>query len=213
MRRTAALILATAAGPALALDCGAIIDRDVVLDADLDCPRHEAALVVARSGVRIDLAGHTIRGGVDGTAIALADVSGVQIAGPGVIERARTGIEAERVRGLAVSGVDFVGLGEGVRLTNARRATVVDNRFRHIAGHAVVALSLPYALSAGGEHRVHGNLVVDSGYGVLVGGGIGSQVTANRFDAVETFAVQAYGPAHAVNGNDYGAIGVAAVAD
>jgi hypothetical protein len=213
MRLPAILLLAAATSPALALDCGAVVDRDVVLDADLDCPHHAAALRVARDGVRIDLAGHAIRGDADGTAIALADVSGARIHGPGRIEGVRTGVEAERVRGLTVAGVDFVGVGEGVRLTNARNATVVDNRFRHVAGHAVVALSLPYALSAGGGHVVEGNVVVDSGYGVLLGGGRGSRVAANRFEDVETFAVQAYGPAHTVTGNDFDGIGVAAVVD
>lgn len=215
MRVVLSLLLATTALPAAALDCGATIDRDVVLTRDLDCRDAPVALSVVRSGVRIDLAGHAIRGAPGATAIELEDVHGVSIVGPGRIEGAMTGIEATRARGLSVHGIDFVHVGEGVRLTNASHAQVSGNRFEDIAGHAVVALALPGALSRGGGHRISGNDVRGAEYGVLVDGPFArpSSIDGNAFDDIGTFGVMAPAAFDAVQDNRFGRVGVAAVID
>lgn len=215
MRVASFLLLATAALPAAALDCGAIVDRDVVLTRDLDCRDAGPALAVVRSGVRIDLAGHAIRTAPDATAIELADVHGVSITGPGRIEGAMTGIEATRARGLSVRGVDFVHVGEGVRLTNASHAEIAGNRFADVAGHAVVALTLPGALARGGGHRIVANQVHGAEYGVLVDAPQGrpSSIDDNTFDDIGTFGVMAPAAFDAVHGNRFGAVGVAVVVD
>lgn len=215
MRFASFLLLATAALPAAALDCGAFVDRDLVLTRDLDCPDAGPALTVVRSGVRIDLAGHAIRTAPDATAIELADVHGVSITGPGRIEGAMTGIEATRTRGLSVRGVDFAHVGEGVRLTNASQAGIAGNRFADIAGHAVVALTLPGALMRGGGHRIAGNQVRGAEYGVLVDAPQGrpSSIDDNTFDDIGTFGVLSPSPVDAVQGNQFGAVGVAAVVE
>lgn len=215
MRVVLSLLLATSALPAAAFDCGAIIDRDVVLTRDLDCRDAGAALTVVRSGVRIDLDGHAIRTSSDATAIALEDVHGVSIEGPGRIEGAMTGIEATRARGLSVRGIDFVHVGEGVRLTNASHARIAGNRFDGIAGHAVLALTLPGALSRGGGHRIVANEVRSAEYGVLVDAPLGraSSIDGNVFDDIGTFGVMAPWPQDDVAGNRFGVVGVAAVVD
>jgi len=213
MRLALSLLLAATAVPAAALDCGAVVDHDVVLTRDLDCDGD--ALRVVRSGARIDLAGHTIRTGPDATAIALEDVHGVGVAGPGRIEGAMTGVEATRAHGLVVQGVDFVAVGEGVRLTNASHAGIAGNRFDGVAGHAVVALTLPGALSRGGGHRIVANQVHDAEYGVLVDAPVGraSSIADNTFDAIGTFGVIAPANSDAVHGNRFGTVGVAGVVD
>jgi hypothetical protein len=213
MRIALCLALATAAVPALALDCGAIVDRDVALDRDLDCDG--PALIVARHGVRIDLAGHTIRSTPEASAIEVEGVHGVIVQGPGRIEGAMTGIEATRARDLSVHGIDFAHLGEGVRLTNASHADIAGNRFEAIAGHAVVALSLPGALSRGGGHRIAGNAIHGAEYGVRVGGAFArpSLIEANAFDDIGSLGVFAPWPAEVGAHNRFGAVGVAAVVD
>lgn len=213
MRAVLFLALASAAVPAFAVDCGAIVDRDVRLTRDLDCAG--TALTVVRSGVRIDLAGHAIHSAPDASAIEVADVRGVSIEGPGRIEGAMTGIDATRARGLSVRGIDFVHVGEGVRLTNVSQAEVSGNRFVGVAGHAVVALSLPGALSRGGGHRIAGNDVRGAEFGVLVDGPFArpSSIDGNAFDDIAAIGVLAPWPAEVGAGNRFGSIGVAAVAD
>jgi hypothetical protein len=213
MRVASFLLLATAALPAAAIDCGAVVDRDLVLARDLDC--NGTALVVVRDGVRIDLAGHAIRSAPHATAIAIEDVHGVSITGPGRIEGAMTGIDATRARGLSVRGVDFVHVGEGVRLTNASHADVSGNRFASVAGHAVVALSLPGSLAQGGGHRIAGNDVRGAEYGVLVDGPFArpSSIDGNAFDRIAGIGVLAPWPAEVGGGNRFGVVGVAAVVD
>lgn len=213
MRVVLSLLLATAAAPSLALDCGTPVDRDLTLAGDLDCRGSPSGLVVVRSGVRIDLAGHRIRSGAAGTAIVVEDVHGVSVHGPGRIEGGRTGIEAIRARGVQVRGIDFVGLGEGVRLTNASHAEITGNRFEDVAGHALVALSLPGALQRGGGHLIADNDVQGAEYGVLVDGAWArpSTISANRFDAIGSIGVLALAGGERLHNNEFGRIGVAEV--
>jgi len=126
-----------------------------------------------------------------------------------------TGVEATRAHGLVVQGVDFVAVGEGVRLTNASHAGIAGNRFDGVAGHAVVALTLPGALSRGGGHRIVANQVHDAEYGVLVDAPVGraSSIADNTFDAIGTFGVIAPANSDAVHGNRFGTVGVAGVVD
>lgn len=215
MRVVLFLALVTASLPAAAIDCGSFIDRDVVLDRDLDCRGASPALTVVRSGVRIHLAGHTIRVAHGATAIELEDVDGVAIHGPGRIEGALTGIDATRARDLTVRGVHFAQVGEGIRLTNATHADITHNRFDDIAGHAVVALTLPGALTRGGGHHIAANTIVGAEYGVLVDGPFArsSRIESNSFDQIGTFGVMASSPSDAVLDNRFGTVGVAAVVD
>lgn len=215
MRLMLSVLLVSAALPASALDCGDRIDRDLVLSADLECRGAGAALVVVRDGVRVDLNGYAIRTSADATAIALQDVHGVEVRGPGRIEGAVTGVEAIRARGLSVRGITFAQVGEGVRLTNASHADIDGNRFERVAGHAVVALNLPGALSRGGGHRITGNDIRGAEYGVLVDAPFGrpSSIDRNRFDDIGSFGVMAPYPSVAVQDNRFGTVGLAEVLD
>lgn len=215
MRAVLFLALTTVALPATAVECGHALERDLVLTRDLECSGAGAALTVVRSGVRIDLAGFAIRTAPGATAIELEDVYGVAIQGPGRIEGAMTGVDAIRARGLVVQRVAFAHVGDGVRLTNASHAHIADNRFDDVAGHAVVALSLPGSLATGGGHRIAANAVVSAEYGVLVDGpwARASRIEGNAFDEIGTFAVIAPPPAVVARDNRFGAVGVAAVLD
>jgi hypothetical protein len=216
MRRLLPLVLCAATAPAFALSCGDAIERDVKLVADLDCSTSPEALQVLRSGVTIDLNGHRITGGVDTSAIALEGVARVTVRGPGRIEGAAVGVDALRAPGLTVSGIDFVAVGDGVRLTNSAHGQIVDNRFERIDGHAVAVLALPYSLTRGGSHMIRGNSIVDSEYGVLLGGYDSghSLVAGNSFAHIGTFAIQADPRADwsRIDDNRIDDVGVAAIA-
>lgn len=207
--------LFAAAGPALALSCGEVITRDTTLDADLHCPTGEAALVVARSGITLDLNGHRISGGPDTAGVMLENAHQVTLRGPGRFEGLRVGVEALRSERLTVSGLEFVDVGDGVRLHNSARSDVDGNRFIGIAGHAVAVLALPWSMTEGGRHSIHHNDVRHSEYGVLLVGDDsgGSRVTSNRFDAMGSFAIQQdrRSDENLIEGNQFGDVGVAPV--
>jgi hypothetical protein len=209
----AALLAAT--GSASALSCGDTITRDTVLDADLHCASGEAALHIGRHGVVLDLNGHRISGGPDTAGVMLEDVRHAQVRGPGRFEGLRVGIEAVRSEGLSVTGLEFVGVGDGVRLHNSALSDIAGNRFDQVAGHAVAVLALPWSLTEGGRHSIHHNDVSRSEYGVLlVGDDSGdSQVHSNRFDTIGTFAIQVDRRAawNRVHTNQFGEIGVVPV--
>jgi hypothetical protein len=157
--------------------------------------------------------GHTIRGDLDTTAVEATAVRDVRVLGPGRITEVGIGIEVTRVRGLVVTGVEFVDVGNGVRLSNSSRSEIAHNRFDRVAGHAVAVLSLPYALVRGNAHAIHHNTVAHSEYGVLLGGSDAgdSAVHDNRFGAIGTFAILDAG--HAPNRLDHNAIGEVGVAE
>lgn len=210
MRLLLLLSLAASAGAAAAVECGQTIDRDVVLTRDLVCPGPGPVLRIVRSGVTLALDGHAIRAGAGAPAVELVDVDGVTVRGPGRIAGALSAIEATRTTGLRVHGIDFVGVGEGVRLTNSREAEIGANRFAQVAGHAVVARTLPGAYTRGGGHRIVDNTVYGAEYGVLVDAP-GTRIAGNRFDAIATFGVIATAPDVTLEGNRYATVGLAPV--
>lgn len=215
MRRWLSLSSLSLSVPLHALTCGQVLTESVVLERDLDCRGHPVALVLARDQLRLELNGHTLRLARDGTAIAVADRRAVAIVGPGRIEGAGTGIEAERSTGLRVEGIEFAAVGEGVRLTNAHRAAILDNRFDRVAGHAVVALSLPGVWGRAGEHRIEGNTIARAEYGVLIDtpAAAPSRIEANAFDRIGTFAVLGAGTHQIGPRNRFARIGLAPIVD
>jgi hypothetical protein len=212
-RALAAIVLLSGSSLAAAQTCGQRVDADLRLDRDLHCPG-AAALRVARSGVTIDLAGHTISGGLDTNAIEATAVRDVRIVGPGRIAGVGTGIEATRVQGLSVTGVAFDHVGSGVRLHNSSRSEVAHNTFDHVAGHAVVVLSLPHALTRGNAHAIHDNVITRSEYGVLLDGhDAGDSIVAdNRFDDIGAIAILDAAGGNRTDDNAFGNVGVADIA-
>jgi len=214
MKRSLALVvLFLAPGYASAQSCGDVVTTNVRLAHDLHCPG-ATALRIARSDITIELAGHTISGDVDTLALEATAVRDLSITGPGRIAGVGTGIEATRVRGLVVTGVDFVDVGDGVRLHNSSRAEIAHNRFDGVTGHSVAVLSLPYALTRGNGHAIHDNRIVRSEYGVLLDGfDAGDSVVArNTFDEIGAIAVIDGGPYNRVDDNTFGRVGVAEIA-
>jgi parallel beta-helix repeat protein len=71
-------LIATSSARSSGLHCGAYVTHDVTLDRDLyGCI--DGGLIVGRSGVTVDLNGHTISGTGQGDGIALLGVSGVTV--------------------------------------------------------------------------------------------------------------------------------------
>ena len=212
-RLLASAVLLSLSGLAAAQSCGQLVESNLRLDRDLYCPGG-TALLVARSGVTIDLNGHTISGDVGSTAISATALRDVAIVGPGRIAAVGTGVEATRVSGLVVSDVAFVDVGDGVRLHNSSHAEIARNHFDGVAGHAVAVLSLPYALTRGNGHAIHDNVVTNSEYGVLFSGfdAGDSLVTNNRFEGIGSIGVLDDGPYNRIDRNEFGYVGVADVA-
>ena len=77
-------------------------------------------------------------------------------------------------------------------------------------------LALPYSLTRGGSHTIRGNSIVDSEYGVLLGGYDSghSLVAGNSFAHIGTFAIQADPRADwsRIDDNRIDDVGVAAIA-
>ena len=214
MKRVLAVaVLLSLSGVAASQSCGDVVTTNLRLERDLHCPGG-TALTVARSGITIALNGQTISGDVDTLAIEATAVREVRIVGPGRIAGVGTGIEATRVRGLSVTNVAFVDVGDGVRLHNSSRSEIAHNRFDRVAGHSIAVLSLPYALTRGNGHAIHDNSVTRSEYGVLLSGfdAGDSSVAHNRFEDIGTFAVLDDGSWNRVDDNEFGSVGVADVA-
>lgn len=213
MRALLFAALSAATGSAFAVSCGDTITRDTRLDRDLDCRGAAIALTIERSGVTLDLNGHTLRADGNATAIALEDVRDATIRG-GRIVGADTGVEATRSKGLRVTGVELVDVGTGVRLVNSSRAEIAHNRFDGVESHAVAVLALPYALTRGGGHSIHDNTILRSEYGVLLSGADSgrSRIAANRFSRIGTFAVLTESRNRIEDDNDFDDVGVADVA-
>jgi hypothetical protein len=214
MKRLLAMaVLLSVSGLASGQSCGQLVETDLRLDRDLHCPGG-TALLLARSGITIDLNGHTISGDSGSTGINATALRDVTIAGPGRITLVGTAIEATRVRGLVVRGVDFEDVGDGVRLHNSSHAEVAHNRFDGVAGHAVAVLSLPYALTRGNGHAIHDNVVRNSEFGVLLSGfdAGDSVVENNRFDGIGTFAILDDGAYNRVDDNEFGYVRVSDIA-
>ena len=212
-RALAVVVLLSGSSLAAAQSCGQRVDADLRLERDLHCPG-QTALHVARSGVTIDLAGHTISGDVDTTAIEATALRDVRIAGPGRIAGVGTAVEATRVQGLAVTGIEFTDVGSGVRLHNSSRGEVANNTFDRVAGHAVVVLSLPYSLTRGNAHAIHDNTITRSEYGVLLyGEDAGDSIVAdNRFDDIGAIAILDASGGNRTDDNTFGTVGVTDIA-
>jgi len=211
-RLLAAAVLLSVSGFASAQSCGQLVETDVRLERDLYCPGG-TALLVARSGITIDLNGHAISGDTASTGISATALRDVRIVGPGRIVNVGTAIEATRVRGLDVTDILFQDVGDGVRLHNSSYADIARNHFDRIAGHAVAVLSLPYALTRGNGHVIHDNDVTNSEYGVLLSGfdAGDSVVTNNRFEQIGTFGIIDASDYNRVEDNEFGYTGVADV--
>lgn len=155
-----------AAGQAKAVECGDSVSGHVVLTHDLHCSEGWVALDVVAPGTVIDLNGHTLSGERALQGIAVIDVPGVTIRGPGRIKGFWVAVNGTFSDDVTVEGIDFDQVGAGVLLNNSARVTVKANRFRHLDGHAVSLASLAsHGKGDSGQHRITLNTVQDAAFG------------------------------------------------
>lgn len=177
---------------AQAMECGTVLERDVRLDANLDCDGDGPALKVRRAGIQIDLNGFSLRGSGGGTGILVEDAAAVTLIGPGSIEGFSDGIEALRAPRLLVDGIEFRDLMSGLLLHNSYAAEVRNNRFEAIIGHAVSSKALSYAeFNVEGGHRIVDNQISNVGFGVHLCGydSGGSLLQGNHLSDVSQIAL------------------------
>jgi parallel beta-helix repeat protein len=113
--------------------CGTEISQDTVLDADLECDRGPALVIVA-DGVTLDLGGHTVTGAREGPGIVFRGVTGSTVRN-GTVQRFEAGVavqggEGNRIEELTVQ--DNIGdpdgdFGDGIVLNDSRRNVVRAN--------------------------------------------------------------------------------------
>jgi len=181
--RTLALATLMAFAPlAQALDCGALIERDVRLDRDLFCHGDAPALRVAGSGISIDFNGYRLRGDGRGTGILVQDAADVSLLGAGSVEGFGVGIEALRSPRLRVKGLELTRLDSGLLLHNSYAAEVRDNRFK----------ALPWSeYNIEGGHRIVDNRIERAGFGLHLCGydSGGSLLQGNRLSDISQIAL------------------------
>jgi parallel beta-helix repeat protein len=123
----AATLLVVVCGPlagarAAHVGCGATIEADATLDSDLACPGN--GVVIAASGVTLDLAGHTIAGSPLGLGVANAPgASGVSVAN-GTVAGFRTAVAIRGGTGHVVRNMGLFASHDGVLLNGVAGALV-----------------------------------------------------------------------------------------
>jgi hypothetical protein len=156
----------TAASQASAIECGDSVAGHVVLTHDLHCSEGWVALDVVAPGTVIDLNGYTLSGERALQGIAVIDVPGTSIRGPGRIKGFWVGVNGTFSDDVTVENIDFEQVGAGVLLNNSARTRVKANRFRHLDGHAVSLASLPsHGKGDSGQHSITLNTVQDAVFG------------------------------------------------
>ncbi|MCB1561169.1 MAG: right-handed parallel beta-helix repeat-containing protein [Xanthomonadales bacterium] len=177
---------------AAALQCGDVIDQDVTLTADLHCASGESALTVTRSGIRIDLNGHTLSGVANMDGIDVIGARDVSIVGPGRIEGFRAGIYAVRTQRLALSAIEFDNLDTGALLIHSGSVDLRDSRFSDIGGIAVNVMQPQLGpMNNAGGHLLLDNQFANVGSGIqLCGVDTGhALIQRNRFEQVRDFGI------------------------
>jgi len=130
----AAALAIAASQPAFALRCGDVLYQSVTLSGDVVCAPDEYGLVVAASGVRVDLNGFKISGSPASVGftvgIMAVNLSGVEIVGPGTIQDFTYAITLNEGGKHRVSGVKIVR--GGVLLSNVRDSVVERSELPHV---------------------------------------------------------------------------------
>jgi parallel beta-helix repeat protein len=175
--------------------CGAYVTQDVTLQHDIyGCV--DGGLFVARSGVTIDLNGHTITGLGEGDGIALAGVSGVTIRNGAIVNfeagLRMTGVTNSRVLNTRLSmNSDASAWVEGSSQNKFRRLKMTENGdggFRVIASsrNRIVGSTISGASDSGimleelsSYNRLVRNKVTLAGEGIKVEGGTENRVFRN----------------------------------
>jgi parallel beta-helix repeat protein len=177
------------------LYCGAYVTQDVTLQHDIyGCV--DGGIVVAKSGVTVDLNGHTITGLGEGDGIAAAGVSGVTIKNGSVVNFEAglrlTGVQNSRVLDTRLSmNSDASAWVEGSTKNKFKRLTMTENGdggFRLVASHhnRIAGNTISGASDSGvmmeglsSHNRLVRNKIVLAGEGIKVEGGSDNRVFRN----------------------------------
>jgi len=171
----ACALFAVAPGSALAIHvgCGAVVTQDTTLDSDLvDCPGN--GVVIAGSGVTLDLAGHTIdgTGGAIGV-VTMGRVSGVTVTG-GRVRGFFHAVALGAGGGFLARDLEVSGSHEGILLTGTTSAVVA----RVLAwGNDGSGLHMPAARNV----LVTDSVMVANGAGVSASGAGSSRLERSFF--------------------------------
>jgi parallel beta-helix repeat protein len=177
------------------LYCGAYVTQDVTLQHDIyGCV--DGGIVVAKSGVTVDLNGHTITGLGEGDGIAAAGVSGVTIKNGSITNFEAglrlTGVQNSRVLDTRLSlNSDASAWVEGSSRNQFKRLTMTENgdggfrlvasHHNRIAGNTVSGASDSGVMMEGlsSHNRLVRNEILLAGEGIKVEGGSHNRVFRN----------------------------------
>lgn len=177
------------------LYCGAYVTHDVTLQHDISgCV--DGGIIVAKSGVTVDLNGHTITGLGEGDGIAASGVTGVTIKNGSVVNFEAglrlTGVQDSRVLDTGFSmNSDASAWVEGSTRNKFKRLKMTDNGdggFRLIASHRnrIAGNNVSRASDSGifmeersSHNRLVRNRITLAGEGIKVEGGSHNRVVRN----------------------------------
>jgi parallel beta-helix repeat protein len=198
--------------------CGAYVTQDVTLQHDIyGCV--DGGIIVAKSGVTVDLNGHTITGLGEGDGIAAAGVTGVTIKNGSVTNFEAglrlTGVQNSRVHDVRLSlNSDASAWVEGSTGNKFLRNTMTENGdggFRlvgssrnRIAGNTVSGAS-DFGVGLEGlssYNRLVRNTVTLAGEGVKVDDGTGNRIFRNTLSYNGGAGVEVAGEAHSTRINE-----------
>ena len=159
--------------------CGTTVIDHVTLSQDLVCSGD--GLIVAASGIRIDLNGFTIQGSGSGTGVAVTGQTEVTIAG-GVIRGFATGLRVNDSTDLVIKQIEFVSNGEGIDFqAGSNHNTVKDSAFRQSATRGIMLRGNTT------DNDIRANTFSGNRVGILVFGGVDSSIK-NNFISGGSFA-------------------------
>jgi large repetitive protein len=177
------------------LYCGAYVTHDVTLQHDINgCV--DGGIIVAASGVTVDLSGHTINGLGEGDGIAASGVTGVTIKNGSVVNFEAglrlTGVQNSRVVDTRFSmNSDASAWVEGSSGNKFKRLRMTDNGdggFRLISSHhnQIAGNTVSHASDSGvfmeersSHNRLVRNRITLAGEGIKVEGGSNNRVVRN----------------------------------
>jgi hypothetical protein len=149
---------ASAAAPASAVKCGGVIKKDTTLQSDLSCPG--AGIVIGKSGITLNLNGHTVNSAADCTKPCSA---GIGIDNSGGYDRVRIMNGTVSYPGGYCYQSDSQGCGRSIVLAGAKR--------NKLSGLTITAGFPGISLSDSDHNRISANSIT-GGYGLRFGDAI-----------------------------------------
>lgn len=208
---TAALALGLGAAQAPAqVTCGQIITKDTTLEADLDCDQPGTLLTIGASHIRLDLGGHTMRGGSvfagivdDGHDHVTIENGTIEVIGAALVFRDAShnvvhdvGADGEQIGSYLFGDSDYNTFRDG-RLGSA---IYIDGEADHNTIERELMAGRDVLTVEGSRNRVVGNEVHVAGPGVVLNGDR-NLVSGNTFRQDLDAGVQVQGDRNVVEQN------------